>query len=373
MLYMNTAKPHFSDSLAHFNEVLTWAQNQDVEGLRNFFARESHLPLLGISSGGASSPLHYACLLYGTANGIGRAITPLEFASISDNAVKNSKVLILSNSGHGTDPEYTGRRAFTLNPGRSACITTPSSDNVLIPRAEKTGASAFVYDWPTFGCTGFVSSLSHIASFGLIYKAFTGDSDFASKLSFTPAPEANFTYRTRVAGGEVKLLGSYKHYIILYGGYGEPAAIDLETKFHESGIASVQLADYRNFTHGRFIFESNNFDDTCIVLLRTHREKKFSEQAILEAKGIHKDKATGMLPDLFPADMPVVIIDTEHDSPLASIDLLMKSQVFFSSAADSYGVDPFNPSNPKKIDKRVLRGKPFPGIAKATLQNDFGL
>ena len=370
---MNSTKPHFSDSLAHFNDVLTWAQNQDVDGLRSFLLSESHLPLLGISSGGASSPLHYACLMYGTANGIGRAITPLEFASISDNAVKNSKVLILSNSGHGVDPEYTGRRAFTLNPGRSACITTPSSDNVLIPRAEKTGASAFIYDWPSFGCTGFVSSLSHIATFGLFYKAFTGDSDFASKLAFSPVPESNFVYRTRVAGGEVKPLGSYKHYIVLYGGYGEPAAIDLETKFHESGIASVQLADYRNFTHGRFIFESNNFDDTCIVLLRTPREKKFSEQAILEAKGIHKGKSTGVLPDLFPADMPVVIIDTEHDSPLASIDLLMKSQVFFSAAADSAEIEPFNPSNPKKIDKRALRQKPFPGIAKATLQNDFEL
>ena len=71
--------------------------------IRSFLHSESHLPLLGISSGGASSPLHYACLLYGTANGIGRANTPLEFASISD--------------------------------------------NVLIPRAEKTGASAFIYDW----------------------------------------------------------------------------------------------------------------------------------------------------------------------------------------------------------------------------------
>lgn len=369
---MNRTKPHFSDSLSHFEEVLTWAQDQDVSGLRSFLLRESHLPLLGISSGGASSPLHYACLLYGTANGVGRAITPLEFASLSDNAVRNSKVLILSSSGHGTDPEYTGRRAFTLNPGRSACITTPGDDNILVPRAEKTGASAFVYDWPSFGCTGFVGCLNHIAIFGLVYKAFTGDSDFASKLPFRPDPDSNFIYRTRAAGGEVKPFSSYKHYIVLYGGYGEPAAVDLETKFHESGIASVQLADYRNFTHGRFIFESNNFDDTCIVLIRTPREKKFSEQCILEAKGIHKDKATGVLPDLFPADMPVVLIDTGHDSALASIDLLMKSQVFFSAAADACGMDPFNPSNPMKIDKRALRQKPFPGIARATLQNDFG-
>lgn len=368
---MSQYKARFSDSLDHFEEVVRWSQDQDTDALRSFLLKDSHLPLICISSGGASAPLHYASLLYGTHNGFSSAITPLAFASVSDAAVQNSKILILSNSGKGVDPEYTGRRAFTLNPEHSACVTTPSEDNVLIPRARKTGAQAFVYDWPEFGCKGFVSSLSHIATFGLFYKAFTGDSDFASKLSFSKLPQDSFTYRTRRAGGPLKPFSAYRHFIILYSGYGEPAAQDLETKFHETGAASVQLADYRNFTHGRFIFESNNFEDTCIILLRTPRDHKFSEQAILEARGMHRDRATGEYPDLFPADMPVVIIDTDLDTPLASIDLLMKSQVFFSAYADQVGFEPFNPANPMKIDKRVLRGKPFPGISKATLQNCF--
>lgn len=368
---MSQYKAHFSDSINHFEDVLRWAQDQDTTALRAFLMRDSHLPLIGVSSGGASSPLSYATLLYGTCYGLGRALTPLTFASLSDAAIRNSKVLIMSSSGHGVDPEYTGRRAFTLNPSHSGCITTPSSDNVLIPRAAKTGASAFVYDWPNYGCTGFVSSLGHIATFGLFYKAFTGDSDIVSKLSFSKQPSDSFTYRTRVAGGALKPFSAYKHFIILYAGYGEPVAVDLETKFHETGAASVQLADYRNFTHGRFIFESVNFDDTCTILIRTPRERKFSQQAILEARGMHRDKKTGEYPDLFPADMPVVLIDTELESPLASIDLLMKSQVFFSSYADQVGFEPFNPANPMKIDKRALRGKPFPGIGKAALQNCF--
>lgn len=53
------------------------------------------------------------------------------------------------------------------------------------------------------------------------------------------------------------------------------------------------------------------------------------------------------------------------------VDLLLKSQVFFSAYADQVGFEPFNPANPMKIDKRVLRGKSFPGIGKAALQNSF--
>ena len=362
---------HFSNSIPHFGEVIRWAQDQDVTELRSFLLTNPEMPLIGVSSGGASSPLVYATLLYSTFQGLARAVTPLTFASLSDAVIKNSKTLILSNSGHGVDPEYTSRRAFSLSPEHSACITRPGEKNDLIPIAERFGVPCFRFSWPEFECTGgFISCLSHIATYSLFYKAFTGDPNILGKISLSERPEDCFSYSTRVPGGELPSFDRYRHYIILYGGYGEPVATDLETKFHESGYASVQLADYRNFCHGRFIFESNHFDDTCIILLRTPREAKFADQ-LINAKGLFRDKSTGEYPSLFPADMPLLTIDTDLDSPLASLDLLVKSQVFFSEAGKAYGYDPANPENPKHIDKRGLRCKPFPGISKAALNNNF--
>ena len=358
-------KAQFRETLSKVREVLEWSEKQDVSDLRSFLMKDPVRPLIGVSSGGASSPIVYMTMLYSTYQGLAKAVTPLSFASLSDAVIRNSKVLILSNSGHGVDPNYTSQRAFTLNPANSACITKPRESNDIIARAHRKGAGCFAYNWPDFGLTGFVSALSNIAVFALIYKAFTSDSSFSKKLNIG---NTTYTYQSRVAGAALKPFNAYKHYIVLYAGYGEAVATDIETKFVECGYASVQCCDYRNFTHGRFIFVSNNFDDTCIVMLRTPREKQFSEDLIIEGKGIHKDKATGMYHDLFPADLPVVTIDTDIEGSLASLDLLIKSQVFFSDAALSYGYDPFNPANPKHIDKRALRSKPFKGISKVTLQ-----
>ena len=42
---------------------------------------------------------------------------------------------------------------------------------------------------------------------------------------------------------------------------------------------------------------------------------------------------------------------------------------FFTDAGEYYGYDSFNPNNPKNIDKRALRSKPFKGIGKIALNN----
>ena len=375
---MKTRKAQFRETLPKMQEVMKWAERQDISGLRSFLLSEGSRPLIGVSSGGASSPLVYACMLYGTYQGLGRAVTPLSFSSLSDATLRNSKILILSNSGHGVDPDYTSRRAFKTNPEWTACLTKPGENNDLMKRAEKDDIKCFAYDWPEYGLKGFVSALSNIATMALIYKAFTNDAHFCSQLKFSIKPEENYSYHllgdfngkgADATVCEPKSFSYYKHYIVLYGGYGEAVATDIETKFVECGYASVQACDYRNFCHGRFIFESNNFDDTCIVLLRTPRERLFSEDLIIHGHGIHKDKTTGSYHLLFPEDMPIVTIDTDLDEPLAALDLEMKAQVFFTDAGESYGYDPFNPNNPKNIDKRALRSKPFKGIGKIALNN----
>ena len=108
---MKTKKAQFRETLPKMQEVMKWAEGQDTSGLRIFLLSEGTRPLIGVSSGGASSPLAYACMLYGTYQGLGRAVTPLSFSSLSDATLRNSKILILSNSGHGVDPDYTSRRA----------------------------------------------------------------------------------------------------------------------------------------------------------------------------------------------------------------------------------------------------------------------
>lgn len=89
---MVTLNNNYNEAAMTNQEILTWAQSQDVEGLREFLLSEPHLPLITLGSGGASSVGEYASLLYGATLGLSRAYTPLSAFSIK--TVRKSEIII---------------------------------------------------------------------------------------------------------------------------------------------------------------------------------------------------------------------------------------------------------------------------------------
>lgn len=348
-------KIRFEDSLARIPEALVWAEKQDVERLRRFFIENSNIPLYCFSSGGASSALEYAALLYETNQGMAKTLTPLMMASISDRALQRAKILIVTSDGDGWDEKYTSRRAALINPdGVAAIVRDGGVDNYVIKQLKKVTTNWFVYQWLTQPGS-FIATVETICKFGLFYKAFTNDSEIKSKLDINLNPNACFTYQARKEGN-VPELKQIKNFIVLYSGWSKPVATDFECKMIECGFASVQLCDYRNFCHGRFIFVSKHLEDSALVLFLTPREQQFAKDLILDAV-TWMDKE-----DIFPKNTPIVKIETRFDSPIATIDLMVKMQVFFNEVAKSFGDEPCDPSNPCGIDKRFPRSTPFEGL-----------
>lgn len=190
----------------------------------------------------------------------------------------------------------------------------------------------------------------------LLYKAFSGKNSFTDKLNF------DFKYDYFInKSGELPDLKKIKHFVLLYGSYGEPVAHDIESSMVEGGIASVQICDYRNFCHGRFIFAGNHCQsnkvletDVCAILLTTPREAKIAESLRKEA-----------LAD----NMPIVQIHTELDSSLATIQLLMDSLHFVFDLAEKHlGLNPNSPHNFSGIDKR----KPMNSVRFVTALKEHG-
>ena len=348
----------FKDSLAMIPDALKWAEKQDVTRLRRFLVENSNIPLYCFSSGGASSALEYAALLYECNQGMAKALTPLMMASISDAALKRAKILIVTGDGNGCDEKYTSKRAAQVNPQGTATIVRDSGvDNYVIRQLKKVTTNWFVYQWLMSNGEDkpFISTVETMCKFALFYKAFTNESEFADKLDINLNPESCFTYRARVEG-DVPKLNQIKNFIVLYAGWSKPVATDFECKMIESGFASVQLCDYRNFCHGRFIFLSKHLEDSALVLFLTPREQQFAKDLILEATTWMDNE------DVFPKNTPIVKVETALDNPLATIDLMVKMQVFFKEVADAFGDEPCDPSNPCGIDKRFPRSTEFKGL-----------
>ena len=109
---------------------------------------------------------------------------------------------------------------------------------------------------------------------------------------------------------------------------------NLEGKLVECGLASAGVYDYRYYCHGRFIYTSNHLEDSAVILLVSPRERDIVA------------RTRGFLP---PATK-LVIIETEHDAPEASLDLLIRSTEFYHTVCTVTGVNPESPKNPGRLE-----------------------
>lgn len=359
-------KTKYIDAIRRAGEALLWAEKTSVGNLRGFLLKHAEKPLICVSSGGSGSAMSYCAMMYGTNYGLGRQVSPLTFASLSDNTIKNSKVLLLTNDGNSTDVRYVINRVEAIGV-KDFCLISRYNKyeaNYAIGIAKRITKHWYVYDFPSV--KGFISTLGAISQFSLIYKVFTNDSNITSRLVPNYNSDACYKYSSRVDGYSVPSFNDIKNYIVLYGGYGEAVAFDFESKMAECGVGSATICDFRNFTHGRFLQYSANPTESVIILIRTPRERPFTEK-LFSAKEFRGNK------DVFPQDMPMITIDTEFDEPLAAVDLLIKSNVLFYDIAQPKDIEPIDPKQERgyAIDKRVPKLTPFEDIENATLNNDF--
>ena len=121
------------------NEILFWATQQDVSGLKRFFEEVPEKPLICIGSGGSFSTCKVIALMYSTRIGLGKAVTPYSVYSISEEVLKTCKILLVSNSGHNKDITAIAKRCMEINPEWTANLTAsdgPKNDlkKIILPK-----------------------------------------------------------------------------------------------------------------------------------------------------------------------------------------------------------------------------------------------
>lgn len=338
----NQVKPKARNGKSLMSELLTdtrkyieLAEQADVDSLRLFLFNEPERPLIAMGHGGSHSSAAYAALLYGTNCGLGRAITAYQANSLSDATLKNSKQLLISKSLKNQDAVYIAKRMNTINP-----------------------ALSYVFQLPFDVFDGFISIGATFAYFSLLYKAFTGDDEFSRKLALSANPTDNYTYRCVDNVTTPPDISTITQFTVLYGSYGEPVAHKLESNMTEAGLASCVISDYRDECHGRFLALSNFIQskhrlqtDCALVLLVTPREENICNNFL----------------NCLRDHLPIILIRTDIDSPLGSIDLLYKMSMFTSNFGEKYRhSNPNDPNNLGGFDKRLFRNN-------VRFQKDFKL
>ena len=339
-------KPLMSELLKDTRKYIEQAEQTNVEPLRRFLLDDPERPLIAMGHGGSHSSAAYAALLYGTNCGLGRVVTPYQANSLSDGTLRNSKLLLISKSLKNQDAVHIADRMARVNPDYSCVFTMRHDENNATKKFKKACPNGLVnreFDLPD----GFISVNGTFAYFSLLYKAFTGDSDFANRLALSDKPDDNFTYRTIDGTIDAPPLSQISQFTVLYGSYGEPVAHKMESNMTEAGLASCVITDFRDECHGRFMALSNFIKsdrhpqtDCALVVLVTPREEALCRDLL----------------GRMPGHLPVVVIRTDIASPLGSLDLLYKMSMFTAHYGEqALGTNPNNPANKGGFEKGTFR------------------
>ena len=330
------------ESILNLKALLSQAMEADVTALRQFLTTNPGQPLVATGSGGAESVADFAALLYGARGGIATAVSPYTLNAYSDEALKTSKLLLVSKGGHNNDIVFAAKRGLAVNPAGTASFTLYPGDRNEVRKAFVKAGSAQAFDIPGLSVhDAFISTQTPVMYFALLCRVFDPDVDLTK---YRTAPEV--PYRLERNDGTPLSPEDFKEvrsFVVLHGSWGRPVAENLEGKFVESGLAPACVVDFRNYCHGRFIFTSAHLEDSAVVMFVSPREKDIAARTR----------------KFLPASTKLVLIETDADAPEASLDLLIRSSAFFFDLCGVTGTKWESPKNPGKIDKRQPMWVPF--------------
>lgn len=312
----------FSCELKNIENTLRWAEEQDVSGLRTFMLNRPDIPLLCVGSGGSASACSFASILYRDYCGLALSVTPLMIQQMTPSTLIATKKLYISASGNNKDILQAVKRGISFNHIDSASFCTSTGNKLEMQTLDIPHHHQFHYNNPV-GKDGFLATNSLVAFFSLLIKAFNDSVDFPFLCNNA----------TQIVPFEIKNISNFENtsnFIVIYGKWGEPIAIDIESKLSEAGLASTMICDFRNFGHGRHNWFDKQKENSCLVAIIT------PEDDLLACKTI----------DNLPSDIPVVYIKSDYDKYRGALDLLIKSFHFVEALGRDKGIDPGRPGVP---------------------------
>ena len=252
-----------------------------------------------VASGGMLATARFGADLYERRTGaLARAITPLEFVGMAP--ASNTVVVLLSASGRHPDVEMAARAARSGGYRHRVLLTAATPEGLPL-RIRKLGIETVQI--PLLRAReGFLATTSVLTFSIALLRSLFPEIDLPETL---PLFRVHLPKPLR---GQCLAISGPAHLAPL---------VDLETRLHETGLATVQYVDYRNFAHGRHLGFSQHLHDTSVIALSAD---SFSDLA---------KKTIAALPD----NTQVQWLETHLPWPASVLDLLAGSAALVGAAA----------------------------------------
>lgn len=344
------AKPYASE-LSRLEETFQWASATNIERLKSAVKTAALSSLVAVGSGGSLTAAHALASLHQSYTGkVGLVQTPLEAVDSRLDAFVSH--WLLSAGGSNVDINAAAQslierecRQVAVMCGRAGspiteiCDHHPFVDLLLFP--------------PPAGKDGFLATNSLLAFTVLLARAYAAVFDPLTSWDEVVTTVAPLTRpsesKVQAWRDRTGVLWTRPTTIVLFGPSTKVGAIDIESKFTEAALGVAQLADYRNFAHGRHHWLAKRGNDTGILAFITDDDKAIANRTL----------------DLIPEDVPVARLEIEGRGPAALLGSLLGALHITGWAGAARGIDPGQPGVPDYGRKLYHLSLPGRGRAAA--------
>lgn len=361
------AKPYELE-ISRLDETFRWTGTADIRGLERAVKLAGLSPLAAVGSGGSLTAAQALVALHQSYTGKpGIVQTPLEaIDAVFEAAVGH---WLLSAGGTNVDINAAAKSLIGREQSQIAVMCGRANSPITAICERHPFVDLFVFP-PPAGKDGFLATNSLLAFSALLARAYVsvfGDSADWDEVSDLVAPllDASSTpVRTWRAAADA--LWQRSTTIVLYGPSTKVGATDIESKFTEAALGNIQLADYRNFAHGRHHWLAKREDQTSVLALVADEDRELAKKTL----------------KLIPAEVPIASLDIPGAGPAALIGSLLAALRVTGWAGQAREIDPGQPGVPEfgrklyhlKLPKREHQGTtPRVGtIAAAAIRRKAG-
>jgi haloacid dehalogenase-like hydrolase len=320
-------KPYKSE-LQQLPTTYRWVMSLEYSALKNQINALAGYPLITIGSGGSQTTAALVADLHQSKFGqVAKADTPLSAWSYLRN-LRSSAILLVSAGGR--NPDILGIAKAVVESEPRSLIVVCASKKSPLARIVNEFSRGFCFDFelPT-GKDGFLATNSLVALSVAALRAY-GYETADLPQSFEAAVGVPGRTGQEQWPQDASPFFSVHHLVALHGPQSKSAALDLESKLVEAGLASVQLADYRNFAHGRHHWFAKNPHSAVVAFAS-------GEEVILAKRTL----------GLLPRDIPSLLVA----SPLSGYTSWIGLQATVFDLVAKFGaarkIDPGRPGVPE--------------------------
>lgn len=348
------ARP-YANEMAKLAETFEWANDVDIRALRQAIRTAGLSPLRAIGSGGSLTAAHALSFFHQQYTGrIAAVATPLEV--IGEPLNKDVSNWLLSAGGSNVDILTAAQYLIAHEPRQVAALCGREGS----PLAELFRAHAFtdlLIFPPPVGKDGFLATNSLLGFTTLLARAYAdgfgaGNHWIEAARLVREATDALSPVATAWEA-EASCLWTRPTTLVLHGPLTRIGAIDLESKFTEAALGNLQLADYRNFAHGRHHWLAKRGATSAVLALITDTDRTLAERTL----------------SLIPDNVPRARIAIPGMGAAAALLSLLAALRITGWAGAVRGIDPGRPGVPdfgRKLYNLPLPRSPGPARSEGS-------